>query len=131
LEEKLKSELKEEIKKELKEEQRINKNEVNLISSPINLRNTSFDFGFSLIIAVGLMAISIIIGGIVFGSFDKSNIFVLELGFPFGWFKISNTDIGVSNWLNLFVDFIFYILISFGLFLGYEYYKTRKTRNLK
>ena len=64
MDEKLREELKEEIKKEFEEEQRIKKEQVTLETTPLNLRNTGIVLGFSLIIAVGLVAISIIIGGI-------------------------------------------------------------------
>ena len=126
MEEKLREELKEEIKKEFVEEQKIKKKQVDFKTTPLNLRNTSIVLGFSLIIAVSLVTISIIISGIAYGTIDKTNVFVLEIGFPFGWFKMTNTEIGISSWLNLFVDFILYTIIGFVLFLGYDYYKSKK-----
>ena len=129
IEKKLREEIKDKIKKEFEEEQRIKKDEVDLKTTPLNLRDIGFDLGFSLIIAVGLMAISIIIGGIILGTFDNSKEFVVELGIPFGWFKMTNIEIGISSWLNLFVDYIIYMLIGFVLFLGYDiYYKGKITK---
>ena len=110
--------LKEEIKKD---------KEIKIVDTSLNLRNIIIDLGFSLIIAIGLVAISVIVGGIIIGSIDRSGIFNMEIGWPFGWLQMTNNGINISNWLNLIFDFIIYTLICFALFLCYDIlYKHRK-----
>jgi len=130
MEEKLRNELKEEIKKEFEEEQKIKENEVKSEYNPLSSRNIGIDLGFSLILAVGIMAFSILIGVIIFGYFDNTKqVVVTELGLPLQWFKTTNNEMAISSWLNLFGDYVFYTLILFVILLGYEIlYKKKKSK---
>ena len=110
-----------------------------LVVYPLSLKKTTKVFWISLIIAIAIILITIIVGFFVLNSIDTSNqLFDIELGWPFGWFEIShlvresNFSIGVSNWINFIGNFIFYILICFGLsYIGEMLYESMKQHKIK
>lgn len=75
----------------------------------------------SVCIAIALVFITIIIGSVSMITADKTQIFDIEMGFPFPWIRISHIDayhslaMEISNWLNIIVDFILYTTLVFGL----------------
>jgi hypothetical protein len=130
IEEKYRKELEEKIRKEIEEERlRDEENEVVEIT-PLNWLNTAYIFGFSLILAVGLIALSIIIGVITQGAHYTTG-FNIKVGFPLGWLQLTGTGINISNWLYLFVDFIIYTIICFSVYLSYNIYKDNKQKQRK
>ena len=75
----------------------------------------------SVCIAIALVFITIIIGSVSMSTADKTQIFDIEMGFPFPWIRISHIDVyhspamEISNWLNLIFDFVLYTILIFGL----------------
>ena len=80
----------------------------------------------SICIATALIFITFIVGSIMMGSYDKSQIINMELGFPLSWIQFQtfayDKSIGyippsleISNWFNLVVNFIVYAILVFGL----------------
>jgi hypothetical protein len=108
-----------------------------LVIYPLSLSKTKKVFYISLIIAIAIIAITIIVGVFVLNSVDTTNkVFDIELGWPAGWFQISHLDpesnfsIGISNWINFVGDFVFYLLLCFGLsYLSEMLYESIKSKN--
>ena len=75
----------------------------------------------SIVIAIITIIMTIFVGILSVVLADKTQIFDIELGLPLGWFRFytlsgtSFVNIEISNWLNLIVDLIFYLLLCFGL----------------
>lgn len=75
----------------------------------------------SVCIAIALVFITIIIGSVSMSASDKTQIFDIEVGFPFPWIRVSHIDLHhspameISNWSNIIVDFILYTILVFGL----------------
>jgi uncharacterized Zn finger protein (UPF0148 family) len=73
--------------------------------------------------SVAIACITIIIGSLSV-LFAKTSVYDINLGFPLSWFHIAGKytflEMGVSNWFNLIVDFIFLLGIIFVLTYIYE-----------
>ncbi|NHJ87736.1 MAG: hypothetical protein FK734_19905 [Asgard group archaeon] len=131
LRKKLTIEIEQKIRKEIEEEKRLRDEEKEAVEiTPLNWLNTAYIFGFSLILAVGLIALSIIIGVIALGANYTSG-FNIKVGFPLGWLQLTGTGVNISNWLYLFVDFIIYTIICFSVYLSYNIYKDNKQKQRK
>lgn len=115
----------------------IARNESGLTIYPLSLRKTGKVLGISLIISIAIMIITVVVGVFVLASNNTENkVFDIQVGWPVGWFKISHltlessVSIGVSNWVNLIGDFIFYLLLCFVLaYIGEMFYASVKNKN--
>lgn len=110
---------------------------IGLVVYPLSLRKTGKVLGISFIVAIAIIVITILVGVFVLGSTDTSNrLFDIKLGWPFGWFQMSqltegsSISVGVSNWAILVGVFIFYLLLCFVLaYIGEMFYESMKTKN--
>jgi len=75
----------------------------------------------SISIAIALVCITFVIGNVaVINQINQLRQFNIDLGFPFSWLNIHNSQISelsleVSNWLNLIINFILYVALVFGI----------------
>lgn len=109
---------------------------IGLIVHPLSLRKTGKVLGISFIVAIVIIVITVLVGVFVLGSTDTSNrLFDIKLGWPLGWFQMSqltegsSISVGVSNWAILVGVFIFYLLLCFVLaYIGEMFYESIKSK---